>query len=111
MLVVSCSKPLDIQLEPEVHMFISNDSEKKIRLTQEDEAYVFLNTWLHENKANWFPTSGRYPDGVYIKSGAYGIQITELKVIIYTTLGSEPQAIYIQDINKGELNKIVDVEK
>jgi len=109
--LMSCSKPFDIQLEPEVYVFLSNDSERRIGLTQENEEYVILNKWLIDNSAGWYSTSGRYPGGVYVKSGKYGIQVTELKVIIYSTIGNEPQAIYIQDIEKGELSRIVNFGK
>jgi len=105
-ITVSCSKSLDIQLEPEVSLFFNNDAEKQIRLTEKDEAYVVLNEWLHENRSNWYVTSGRYPGGVYIKSGKYGIQVTEIQVVIYSTANNETKAIYIQNIGKGELNKI-----
>lgn len=104
--LMSCSKLFAIQLEPEVEVFFSNDTEQRRHLTKKDEAYVVLNEWLHKNKDNWYATSGRYPGGVYIKSGIYGIQVTELKVIIYTTTGEKPEAIYIQEIEKGELSKI-----
>jgi hypothetical protein len=106
MVIVSCSKSLDIQLEPEVDLFLNNDTEQRIRLTQKDEAYVVLNEWLHENRSDWNITSGRYSGGVYVKSGNYGIQVTETKVIIYSTISNEPRAIYIQGIKKSELGRI-----
>jgi hypothetical protein len=43
MVLMSCSKSLDIQLEAEVEVFFSNDTEQKIRLTKKDEVYVALN--------------------------------------------------------------------
>ena len=106
MVIVSCSKTLDIQLEPEVNLFLNNDTEQRIRLTQKDEVYVILNKWLHENKSDWYATSGRYPGGVYVKSGSYGIQVTETQVVIYLTISNEPRAMYIQRIKKGELSRI-----
>ena len=111
MVLVGCSRSLDIQLEPEVHMFFSNDAEQRIRITQKDEVYVVLSAWLNENRAGWYATSGRYPGGVYVKSGDNGIQITESKVVIYSTTGNEPKAIYIQDIQKGELSRVVSFAK
>ena len=107
MVLMSCSKVVDIQLEPEVEVFFSNDSELRIRLTTNDEVYVVLNEWLHKNRTGWYATSGRYPGGVYIKSGIYGIQVTESKVVIYSTTSKKPKAMYIQDIQKGELSKII----
>ena len=109
--LVSCSKALDIQLEPEVHVFLRDDTEQRIALTQKDEVYEVLNKWLLENKAGWYATSGRYPGGVYITSGDYGIQVTEHKVVIYSRKGNKPKAIYIQDIEKGELSKVVNFGK
>ena len=109
--LVSCSQSLDVQLEPEVILFINNDAEQPIRLTQKDEAYVALNEWLHENRSDWYATSGRYPGGVYVKSGNDGIQVTKKHVVIYSTSGHEPKAIYIQNIKKGELSKIINFEK
>lgn len=106
MFIVSCSQSLDIQLEPEVNLFINNDTEQRIRLTPKDEAYVVLNEWLHENRSDWHVTSGRYSGGVYVKSGNYGIQVTERQVVIYSITSSGPKAIYIQGIKKGELDKI-----
>ena len=62
-----CSKSLDIQLEPEVSVYLSKESKKSFRITQKDEAYTKLDQWLDRNKANWYATSGRYPGGVYVK--------------------------------------------
>lgn len=111
MVLMSCSKAVDIQLEPEVEVFFSNDTKQRIRLTKKDEVYVVLNEWLHNNRADWYTTSGRYSGGVYIKSGIYGIQVTESKVIIYSTTSNKPKAIYIQDIQKGELSKVIHLGK
>ncbi|MCM8883186.1 MAG: hypothetical protein LC541_07655 [Candidatus Thiodiazotropha sp.] len=109
--IVSCSKSLDIQLEPEVNLFLNNDTEQRIRLTQKDDVYVVLNKWLHENRSDWYVTSGRYPGGVYVKSGNYGIQVTEANVVIYSTTSNEPRAIYIQGIEKDELSRIRNFRK
>ena len=111
MFIVSCSKSLDIQLEPEVNLFLNNDTEQRIRLTQKDEAYVTLSEWLHENRSDWYVTSGRYSGGVYVKSGNYGIQVTETQVVIYSIINNEPRAMYIQGIKKGELNRIINFGK
>jgi hypothetical protein len=111
MVLFGCSKSLDIRLEPEVHMVLSKDTKQKIRITEKDEAYVILNEWLLDHKTGWYATSGRYPGGVYVKSGDYGIQVTELKVVIYSTISNEPKAIYIQDIKKGELSALLNFAK
>ena len=111
LVLVSCSQSIDIQLEPEVNVFPSNDSEQRIRLTQKDIEYVILKEWLHENRSGWYVTSGRYPGGIYIKSGNHGIQVTNTHVVIYSIKNSEPMAIYIQDIEKGELSKIRNIGK
>ena len=111
LVLVGCSESLDIQLEPEVNVFLSNDSEKKIRLTPKDKEYGNLNEWLREHRSGWYPTSGRYPGGVYIKSGIYGIQITETHVVLYSTTYSEPRSIYIQKIGKDKLSGIRNIGK
>ena len=107
----SCSESLDIQLEPEVNVYFSDDREQIIRLTPKDKEYAVLNEWLREHRSGWYPTSGRYPGGVYIKSGIYGIQITETHVVLYSTIYPEPRSIYIQKIGKGKLSGIRTVGK
>ena len=106
LVLVSCSESLDIQLESEVNVYLSNDSERIIRLTPQDKEYADLNEWLRENRSGWHPTSGPYPGGVYIKSGIYGIQITEAYVVIYSTTSSEPRSMYVQKIVRGKLSGI-----
>ena len=111
LVLVSCSESLDIQLESEVNVFLSNDREQRIRLTQKDKEYAVLNEWLREHRSGWYPTSGRYPGGVYIKSGDYGIQITETHVVLYSTTYSEPRSIYIQKVGKGKLSGMRNIGK
>lgn len=106
-----CSKSLDIQLEPQVQMFVSDKSQKTLNFTEQDQAYQLLNKWLAEHKTNWFATSGRYPGGVYIKSGVHGIQVTKTKVIIYSTEGNEPKALYAQELKSGELTSLLNFTK
>ena len=108
---MGCSKSLDIKLEPEVNVFLSNDSEQRIRLTPQDKEYAALNEWLREHRSGWYSTSGRYPGGVYIKSGSNGIQITKTLVVIYSTAHPEPKAMYIQKIGKGELSGVRSIGK
>ena len=109
--MVSCSNSVDIQLQPEVDLFLSSDTEQKIRLTPQDSEYSILNEWLKSNSSNWYVTSGHYRGGVYIKTGDYGIQVTKTHVILYSATGSQPKAIYIQDIEKGELSPILNMGK
>lgn len=111
MCLLGCSKVVNIQLEPEVQMFLSTDLQQKITITQKDQAYVDLKEWLDENRDNWQATSGNYPGGVYVKSGNYGIQVTELKVILYSTVGNEAKAIYIQEITKDDLRTVFNFGK
>jgi len=106
LVIVSCGESLDIQLESEVNVYLSNDSDQKIRLTPQDKEYANLNEWLRENKSGWHPTSGSYPGGVYVKTGIYGIQITETHVILYSTTHPEPRSMYIQKIGRGMLSEI-----
>jgi len=110
-LLVACSQSLDIQLDPKVTVFLSNDSKQSILITPADKEYKSLNEWLRINNSDWSPTSGRYPGGVYLNSGNYGIQVTEKQVIIYSTTSKEPKAIYIQNIDKGELSGILNIGK
>jgi len=111
LVLVSCSESLDIKLEPEVYVFLSHDREQRMRLTPKDKEYTVLNEWLREHRSGWYPTSGRYPGGVYIKSGDYGIQITERNVVLYSTTFSEPRSIYIQKVGKGKLSGIRNIGK
>ena len=104
--LAGCSKSLDLQLEPEVTAYITGESRKTIRLTAQDKAYVVLNRWLQENASDWYPTSGRYPGGVYIKSGVDGIQVTDALVILYSAEHAEPRAMYVHKILKDELSEI-----
>ena len=109
--LVSCSKALDVPLDPEVSVFFSNDSEKVIQLTPKDKEYLGLEEWLTEHSSSWHPTSGRYPGGIYLTSGSYGIQITETQVVLYSTSHAQPKAMYIQKIAKGELTGIRNIGK
>ncbi len=111
LVLVSCSESLDIQLEPEVNVFLSHDREQRIRLTPKNKEYVALNEWLREHRSGWHPTSGHYPGGVYIKTGNHGIQITEQHVILYSTTHPEPRSIYIQKVGKGKLSGIRNIGK
>lgn len=106
MFLISCSESLDIQLPPEVKVFTNNGNQQGIRLTSTDKEYAVLSQWLREHRSDWHFTSGKYPGGVYIKSGQYGIQITQTHVILYSTTSPEPQAVYIQKISKSELSEI-----
>jgi len=111
LLLVSCSKSLDIQLDPYVNVFLSKDSGKNIRLTPKDKEYVALNKWLSKHNSSWQPTSGRYRGGVYLTSGSYGIQITETHVVLYSDIYNEPKAVYIQKVGKDKLSGIRNVGK
>jgi hypothetical protein len=97
---LGCNKVVDVQLESEVQMFLRSDLQLRITITQNDVAYVELKKWLDENRGDWQATYDHYPGGTYVKSGNYGIQVTEYKVILYSTLSDEPVAIYIQKISK-----------
>jgi len=111
LVLLSCSESLDIKLESEVNVFLSHDREQTIRLTPKDKEYTVLNEWLREHRSGWYPTSGRYPGGVYIKTGDYGIQITETNVILYSTTYPEPRSMYIQKVAKGKLSEIRNIGK
>ena len=111
LLLVSCTEALDIQLQPEVRVYLSEDPDRKISLTSSDPEYTALVQWLAAHRSEWYPTSGRYPGGVYVKSGDHGIQVTNKHVVIYSTTGPEPKAIYIQKLVKGELEVLRNLGK
>ncbi len=111
LILMGCSESLDVQLEPEVTVYFSDDSEQRLSLTSADNEYAVLNEWLQEHNSDWYPTSGRYPGGVYIKSGRYGIQITKIHIVLYSTTSSEPKAIYVQQIARNELSEIKNLGK
>ena len=111
LVLASCTETIDIQLEPEVNAYLSSDSTKTIRLGSTDKEYADLNQWLHDHSSGWYSTSGRYPGGVYIKSGSHGIQVTETHVILYSTTPPEPKAIYIQKVANGDLSGILSLGK
>ena len=107
LLLLGCSKTVDVALSPEAFIYSSNDSSQKIQLSPDEAAYQDLNNWLAENKDGWYATSGRYAGGVYVRSGVHGIQIKELKVVIYSTSSEKPSALYVKDINRGELASLL----
>ena len=111
LVLTACSESLDIQLESEVTAFLSNGYEQGIRLTPQDNAHAALRAWLQEHKSGWYPTSGHYPGGVYVKSGDHGIQITTTHVVLYSTTSPEPRAMYIQKVGSGELGEIRNLGK
>jgi len=111
LVLTGCSKVVDIQLAPEVKVLFSKERDKTLQLTQNDPAYQELNKWLSEHQSGWYPTSGKYPGGVYIVSGDKGIQVTERRVVIYSTENKKTEAIFVQEINNNELLTIKNVGK
>jgi hypothetical protein len=103
LLMAGCTETVNIQLEPKVDAYIVTDSQAKISLVETNPAYIELSNWLQENQAGWHNTAGRFPGGVYIKSGMNGIQVTGMEVIIYTTAGLEPDAKFVRHVGKTEL--------
>ena len=103
LLMAGCSETINIQLEPKVNAYIVTDSQAKINLVETDPAHIELNNWLQEHQTGWHNTSGRFPGGIYIKSGANGIQVTGMEIIIYSTTGPEPDARFVRNVGKTEL--------
>ena len=101
--LASCTESQEIHLEPQVTLYFSDENRKPLSLTAVDMEYTVLNNWLAKNNADWYSTSGRYPGGVYLKSGTNGIQVTETHVILYSTSLPEPKALFIQKIEPHEL--------
>ncbi|MDX2368269.1 MAG: hypothetical protein QNK36_07690, partial [Colwellia sp.] len=106
-----CSKSVDVQLDAEVTVFLSNGGEQRIQLTAKDAEYIMLKEWLEQNKASWLSTSGRYPGGVYLTSGNYGIQVTDSKVVLYSNIKDKPTAIYAQEIERSDLRLLKNLDK
>ena len=100
---VGCSQSVNLQLAPQVNAYVHSNSQQAIPLTINDSTYKELNDWLSRNQQDWLTTSGRYPGGVYIKSNNHGIQVTPLKVIIYSSSAAETKALYIKHIGPEDL--------
>jgi hypothetical protein len=111
LMLMGCSKLVDVQLDPEVTVFLSNSGGQQIELTEEDAEYIILQEWLEQNKADWLSTSGKYSDGVYLTSGNFGIQITDSKVVLYTSITDKPRAIYAQEIERSDLKELKSLKK
>ncbi len=109
--LLGCSKTFELKLAPQITAYSSEKSEEKIPPSQHDNAYVELEKWLAEHSSGWYPTSGQYEGGVYLKSGKHGIQITKTHIIIYSTSYAKPRAIYIQEVGKKELISIRNIGK
>ena len=108
---MGCTQLVEVKLEPEVTVYLSENTDKKIRLTESDAEHTLLKTWLAEHKDGWLTTSGKYSGGVYLTSGEYGIQITDSKVVLYTDITEIPTAIYAQEIERSELRALKDLAK
>lgn len=103
LLISGCTETIDIQLEPNVDAYVVTDSKNKISLSKTDPAHAELQNWLNENNTGWHNTMGRFPGGVYIKSGKDGIQVTGMEIVIYSTTGPQPDAKYVRNVGKKEL--------
>jgi len=110
LMLMGCSKLVDVQLDAEVTVFLSTGGQK-VQLTAENAEYIMLQEWLEQNKAGWLSTSGRYSGGVYLTSGDYGIQVTDSKVVLYTSITDKPRAIYAQEIERSDLKALKTLEK
>lgn len=111
MMMVGCSKAVDIQLADTLSAYVISDSKTPIHLEKTDAAYIQLNDWLAENRTGWHNTAGRFPGGVYLLSGDTGIQVTGMNVVVYSTRGPEPEAQYIRHVGKLELSDVRALEE
>lgn len=107
--MMGCSKTVEVKLDPEVVVFLSDNSKSKIVLTAKDDEYLVLQQWLAQHKAQWLSTSGRYAGGVYLTSGNLGIQVTDSKVVLYTQITKNPTAIYAQEISRADLKALKNI--
>lgn len=110
LMLMGCSKLVNVQLDPEVTVFLSNGGQQ-IKLTATDPEYIMLQEWLEQNKAGWLSTSGLYPGGIYLTSDNYGIQVTDSKVVLYTSITDKPRAIYAQEIARSDLKELKNLKK
>lgn len=110
LMFMGCSKVVDVQLDPEVTVFLSS-SEEKVHLTSSDAEYLMLKQWLEQHKTSWLSTSGKYSGGIYLTSGNYGIQVTDSKVVLYSSIENNPTAIYAQEIERSDLRALKDLSK
>ena len=110
-MLMGCSKLVEVQLDPEVTVFLSDSGGEKIQLTAKDAEYIILEEWLKENKAGWLSTSGIYSGGVYLTSDNYGIQVIDSKVVLYTSITDKPRAIYAQEIERSDLKELKSLNK
>jgi len=111
LMLMGCSKLVEVQLDPEVTVFLSDSGGQKIQLTAKDAEYIILEEWLKENKAGWLSTSGIYSGGVYLTSDNYGIQVIDSKVVLYTSITDKPRAIYAQEIERSDLKELKNLNK
>ena len=110
LMFMGCSKAVDVQLDPQVTVFLSS-SEEKVHLTAKDAEYLMLKQWLEQHKNSWLSTSGKYSGGIYLTSGDYGIQVTDSKVVLYSSITHNPTAIYAQEIERSDLRALKDLSK
>jgi len=111
LMLMGCSKLVEVKLDPEVTVFLSDSARQEIQLTSKDAEYIMLQEWLAQNKAGWLSTSGQYPGGVYLTSDNYGIQVTDSKVVLYTSITDNPRAIYAQEIERSDLKELKNLKK
>ena len=109
--MMGCSKTVEVKLDPEVIVFLSDNSKAKIVLTVKDDEYLILQQWLAQHKTQWLSTSGRYAGGVYLTSGDLGIQVTDSKVVLYTQITKNPTAIYAQEIARTDLKALKNINR
>lgn len=109
--LVACTQTLDLQLAPEVTVYLSDDRENPITLTPESSEYVLFNTWLREHQSDWHPTKGRFRGGIFIKSGKDGIQVTKSEVILYASRGGKMEATHAAQIGPNELMPLKEIGK
>jgi len=109
--LMACTKTVEVPLDAEVTVFFSDGSKTKLILTEQNAEYMLLKKWLAQHKEKWLATSGRYSGGIYLTSGNYGIQITDSKVILYSSITDKPTAIYAQEIERSELKALKNMGK
>lgn len=109
--MVGCTSAVEVQLEPELTVFLTNDQNNTVSLSNTDEAYQELQSWLRENRDDWYITTGSFAGGVYVQTGEQGIQVTRSQVVFYSKVGDSISATHVQAISGGELRSVKTLTK
>ena len=104
--LAGCTNSVDVQLKPELVVFLSNDQQNTVPLSTQDSAYQELQGWLTENQDDWYVTNAAFAGGLYIQNDEQGIQVTRSHVVLYQKVGDAIEATHVQAISGAELSSV-----